>query len=152
MLRNSSKKLKRDYSNLYEKKDSAHSRNIFQRLVCLRLLLIEYPVLGNKCHTCTLSTTYILQRSTKQVSKGITYNIRSAILEIKNGRCKIVKILIFRSLSREHFQSEREQNISILTILHLSFLISNMTLLILLFVIKLLARLSIFKYKLYNIY
>ena len=146
MLRNSSKKLKRDYSNLYEKKDSAHSRNIFQRLVCLRLLLIEYPVLGNKCHTCTLSTTYILQRSTKQVSKGITYNIRSAILEIKNGRCKIVKILIFRSLSLEHFQSKW------LLILHLSFLISNMTLLILLFVIKLLARLSIFKYKLYNIY
>ena len=146
MLRNSSKKLKRDYSNLYEKKDSAHSRNIFQRLVCLRLLLIEYPVLGNKCHTCTLSATYILQRSTKQVSKGITYNIRSAILEIKNGRCKIVKILIFRSLSLEHFQSKW------LLILHLSFLISNMTLLILLFVIKLLARLSIFKYKLYNIY
>ena len=146
MLRNSSKKLKRDYSNLYEKKDSAHSRNIFQRLVCLRLLLIEYPVLGNKFHTCTLSTTYILQRSTKQVSKGITYNIRSAILEIKNGRCKIVKILIFRSLSLEHFQSKW------LLILHLSFLISNMTLLILLFVIKLLARLSIFKYKLYNIY
>ena len=28
-------------------------------------------------------------------------NIRSVILEIKNGRCKIVKILIFRSLSRE---------------------------------------------------
>ena len=26
-------------------------------------------------------------------------NIRSVILEIKNGRCKIVKILIFRSLS-----------------------------------------------------
>ena len=67
-------------------------------------------------------------------------NIRSAILEIKNDRCKIVKILIFRSLSREHFQ-----NISILTILYLSFLISNMTLLILLFAIRLLARLSIFK-------
>ena len=28
-------------------------------------------------------------------------NIRNVILEIKNGRCKIVKILIFRSLSRE---------------------------------------------------
>ena len=72
-------------------------------------------------------------------------NMRIVTLEIKNDRCKIVKILIFRSLSREHFQSEREQNISILTILHLSFLISNMALLILLFAIKLLARLSIFK-------
>ena len=28
-------------------------------------------------------------------------NIRNVILEIKNDRCKIVKILIFRSLSRE---------------------------------------------------
>ena len=55
-------------------------------------------------------------------------NIRSVILEIKYDRCKIVKILIFHSL----FQ-ERERNISILTILHLSYLISNMTLLILLF-------------------
>ena len=33
-------------------------------------------------------------------------NIKSIILEIKNDRCKIVKILIFRSLSREHFQSK----------------------------------------------
>ena len=32
-------------------------------------------------------------------------NIRSVILEIENDRCKIVKILIFRSLSQEHFQS-----------------------------------------------
>ena len=72
-------------------------------------------------------------------------NIRSVIVEIKNDRCKIFKILIFRSLSREHFQSERELNISILTILYLSFLISNMMLLILLFAIKLLARLSIFE-------
>ena len=47
-------------------------------------------------------------------------NIRSAILEIKNDRSEIVKILN-------------------------SFLISNMMLLILLFAIKLLARLSIFK-------
>ena len=31
---------------------------------------------------------------------------RSAILETKNDRCKIVKILIFRSLSREHFQRQ----------------------------------------------
>ena len=45
-------------------------------------------------------------------------NIRSVILEIKNDRIKIVKIL------------------DILTILDLSFLISNMTLLILLFAIK----------------
>ena len=35
-------------------------------------------------------------------------NIRSVILEIKNDRRKIVKILIFRSLSREHFQIERD--------------------------------------------
>ena len=68
-------------------------------------------------------------------------NIRGVTLKIKNNRCEIVLILIFRSLSLE-----RERNISILTILHLSFLISNMTLLILLFAIKLLARLSIFKY------
>ena len=68
-------------------------------------------------------------------------NIRGVILKIKNNRCEIVLILIFRSLSLE-----RERNISILTILHLSFLISNMTLLILLFAIKLLARLSIFKH------
>ena len=33
-------------------------------------------------------------------------NIRSAILEIKNNRCKIVKILIFCSLSQKHFQSK----------------------------------------------
>ena len=33
-------------------------------------------------------------------------NIRSVILEIKNGRCKIVKILIFCSLSREDFQNK----------------------------------------------
>ena len=33
-------------------------------------------------------------------------NIRSSILGIKNNRCKIVKILIFRSLFREHFQSK----------------------------------------------
>ena len=45
-------------------------------------------------------------------------NIRSVILEIKNDRIKIVKIL------------------DILTILDLSFLISNMALLILLFAIK----------------
>ena len=54
-------------------------------------------------------------------------NIRSVILEIKNDRSKIVKIS------------------SILTILILSFLISNITLLILLFGIKLVVRLSIFK-------
>ena len=71
-------------------------------------------------------------------------NIRSIILEIKNDRCKIVKIQIFRSLSREHIHfhllwkcsRKRERNISILTILHVSFLISNMTLLILLFAIN----------------
>ena len=40
---------------------------------------------------------------------------------------------------------QREQNISILTILHLSFLISSMVLLVLLFTVKLLARLSIFR-------
>ena len=74
-------------------------------------------------------------------------NIRSIILEIKNDRCKIVKILIFHSLSREHFKSVlgKENEILVLTILHLLFLISNMMLLILLFAIKLLARLSIFK-------
>ena len=32
--------------------------------------------------------------------------VRSAILEIKNDKCKIVKIIIFRSLSREHFLSK----------------------------------------------
>ena len=41
------------------------------------------------------------------------------------SKCKIVKILIFCSLSREHLlwkcSQERERNISILTILHLSF-------------------------------
>ena len=78
----------------------------------------------------------------------VNNNIRSVILEIKNDRCKIVKILIFRSLSREHFKSVlgKENKILVLTILHLLFLISNMMLLILLFAIKLLARLSIFKY------
>ena len=72
----------------------------------------------------------------------------SIILEIKNNRCKIVKILIFRSLSREHFYSVlgKENEILVLMILHLLFLISNMMLLILLFAIKLLARLDIFKY------
>ena len=75
----------------------------------------------------------------------IANDIRSVILEIKNDRCKIVKTLIFCSLSREHFQSKwkllenvlgKERNISILKILHLSFLISNMTPLILLITIK----------------
>ena len=33
-------------------------------------------------------------------------NEKSVILEIKNDRCKIVKILMFPSLSREHFQSK----------------------------------------------
>ena len=74
-------------------------------------------------------------------------NIRCIILEIKNDRSKIVKILIFRSLFRE-CSRERERNISILTIFDLSFLISNTTLLILLFPIKLLARRSIFKFPL----
>ena len=36
-------------------------------------------------------------------------NIRSFTLEIKNDRCKIVKILIFRSLSQEHFQSKENE-------------------------------------------
>ena len=36
----------------------------------------------------------------------VNNNIRSVILEIKNGKCKIVKILIFRSLSQEHFQTK----------------------------------------------
>ena len=75
-------------------------------------------------------------------------NIRCIILEIKNDRCKIAKILIFCSLSQEHFKNVlgKENEISVLTILHLLFLIFNMMLLILLFAIKLLARLSIFKY------
>ena len=74
-------------------------------------------------------------------------NIRCIILEIKNDRCKIAKIL-FCSLSQEHFKNVlgKENEISVLTILHLLFLIFNMMLLILLFAIKLLARLSIFKY------
>ena len=33
-------------------------------------------------------------------------DIRSAMLEIKNDRCKFVKILIFCSLSRQDFQSK----------------------------------------------
>ena len=33
-------------------------------------------------------------------------NIRSAMLDIKNDRSKFVKILIFCSLSRQHFQSK----------------------------------------------
>ena len=74
----------------------------------------------------------ILRRANSLIANN---NIRSVILEIKNDRSKTVKILIFPSLSREHSR-EREQNISILTILDLSFLISNMTLLILLFAIR----------------
>ena len=74
-------------------------------------------------------------------------NIRIVILEIKNNRFRIVKIslilIIFYLLWK--CSRERERNISILTILHLSLLISNMTLLILLFAIKLLASLRIFK-------
>ena len=74
-------------------------------------------------------------------------NIRSVILEIKNGRCKIVKIslILIKFYLLWKFSPQRERNISILTILHLSFLTSSMTLPILLFAIKLLARLSIFK-------
>ena len=74
----------------------------------------------------------ILRRANSLIGNN---NIRSVVLEIKNDRSKIVKILIFRSLSREHSR-KRERNISILTILDLSFLISNMMHLILLFAIR----------------
>ena len=40
-------------------------------------------------------------------------HFQSVILEIKNDRCKIIKILIFRSLSREHFQSDAFQTTSV---------------------------------------
>ena len=75
-------------------------------------------------------------------------NIRSVILEIKKGRCKIVKIslILIKFYLLWKFSRQREWNISILTILHLSFLTSSMTLPILLFAIKLLARLSILNY------
>ena len=36
------------------------------------------------------------------------YNIRSIILEIKNDRCKIVKMLIFRYLYLEQFRKDNE--------------------------------------------
>ena len=36
----------------------------------------------------------------------VNNNIRSIILEIKNNRCKIVKILIFPSLSQKNFQGK----------------------------------------------
>ena len=39
--------------------------------------------------------------------KFLIANNISVILEIKNDRCKIVKILIFCSLSREHFQIDK---------------------------------------------
>ena len=45
----------------------------------------------------------ILRRSNSLIANN---TIRNVILEIKNHKCKIVKILIFRSLSREHFQNE----------------------------------------------
>ena len=98
------------------------------------------------CVSCKLSPAYslytlnlkILSRANSLIANN---NIRSVILEIKNGRCKIVKMLIFPSLSREHFQSKWERN-SILTILHLSFLIPNMTLLILLLFAKKQIRIS----------
>ena len=45
----------------------------------------------------------ILRRANSLIANN---TIRSVILEIKNHKCKIVKILIFRSLSGEHFQNE----------------------------------------------
>ena len=45
----------------------------------------------------------ILRRANSLIANN---TIRNVILEIKNHKCKIVKILIFRSLSREHFQNE----------------------------------------------
>ena len=74
-------------------------------------------------------------------------NIRSIILEIKNNRCKIVNTNILFSLPRTLWKCcrERERNISILTILHLSFLISNMMLLILLFAFTKIAPQKIFQ-------
>ena len=61
----------------------------------------------------------------------VNNNIRSVLLEIKNDRCKIIfREKIFKLTLKCSW--ERERNISILTILHQSFLISNMTLLILL--------------------
>ena len=58
-----------------------------------------------------IKPTEHLEYSKKEPAKVISSliannNIRSVILEIKNDRRKIVKILIFRSLSREHFQSK----------------------------------------------
>ena len=45
---------------------------------------------------------YDLSRANSLIANN---NIRSVILEIKT-RCKIVRILIFHSLSREHFQTK----------------------------------------------
>ena len=93
---------------------------------------IKLAILRLKCY---IESFYIKAKIKLEYLKILSWansliannNIRSIILEIKKGRCKIVKI-IFCSLSQEH--------ISILTILHLLLLISNMTLLILLFAIK----------------
>ena len=94
---------------------------------------IKLTILRLKCY---IESFYIKAKIKLEYLKILSWansliannNIRSIILEIKKGRCKIVKIIIFCSLSQEH--------ISILTILHLLLLISNMTLLILLFAIK----------------
>ena len=41
-----------------------------------------------------------------KINEKIFTFTRSIILEIKNGRCKILKILIFRSLCQEHLPNQ----------------------------------------------
>ena len=61
----------------------------------------------NLCKINPLKVLQILLLNLKILSLTNTLiannNIRSVILEIKNDRCKIIKILIFCSLSQEHF-------------------------------------------------
>ena len=48
---------------------------------------------------------FLVMKTIKNIANN---NIRSVILEIKNDRCKIVQILTFPSLSREHFQTSNK--------------------------------------------
>ena len=68
------------------------------------LIYIDYRNIRG-IHLCQ-DNLHLLQSCKKVLCNIANNTTRSVILEIKNDRCKIVKILIFHSLSQEHFKSK----------------------------------------------
>ena len=80
----------------------AHATRFFLNSMGTLLSTLEF--LGGLYNFCNLVVIFkMLSWANSLIANN---NIRSVILEIKNNRCKIVKILIFCSLSQEHFQSK----------------------------------------------